>query len=119
MLVGSAFTVDQKEQVFITEFGKPVRTINANPAKNEAGLHFKKPFIQKVNRIEKRILEWNGPAIEMSTRDKLYITVNNFARWRISDPQKYFENSRTNAARCPAWMTSSAAKPATSSPPTT
>lgn len=94
LFASSAFTVDQTKQVFITEFGKPVRTINADPAKNEAGLHFKKPFIQQVNRIEKRILEWDGPAIEMPTRDKLYITVDNFARWRIADPQTYFEKLR-------------------------
>lgn len=90
-----AFTVDQTEQVFITEFGKPVgRPINADPAVNEAGLHWKKPFIQDVNRIEKRILEWDGPATEMPTRDKLYISVDNFARWRISDPKTYFEKLR-------------------------
>jgi membrane protease subunit HflC len=94
LFVSSAFTVDQTQQIFITEFGKPVRTINADPAKNEAGLHFKKPFIQQVNRIEKRILEWDGPAIEMPTRDKLYITVDNFARWRISNPQVYFKKLR-------------------------
>ncbi len=91
----SAYTVDQTEQVFITEFGKPVgKPINADPANNEAGLHFKKPFIQQVNRIEKRILEWDGPATEMPTRDKLYISVDNFARWRISDPKIYFEKLR-------------------------
>jgi len=90
-----AFTVDQTEQVFITEFGKAVgRPINADPAVNEAGLHWKKPFIQDVNRIEKRILEWDGPATEMPTRDKLYISVDNFARWRISDPKTYFEKLR-------------------------
>ena len=94
LFVSSAFTVDQTHQVFITEFGKPVRIINSDPEKNQAGLHFKKPFIQQVNRIEKRILEWNGPAIEMPTRDKLYITVDNFARWRISNPQTYFEKLR-------------------------
>ena len=94
LFASSAFTVDQTKQAFVTEFGKPVRIINADPAKNEAGLHFKKPFIQQVNRIEKRILEWNGPAIEMPTRDKLYITVDNFARWRISNPQTYFEKLR-------------------------
>lgn len=91
----SIYTVDQAEQVFITEFGKPVGTpINSNPNKNEAGLHFKKPFIQQVNRIEKRLLEWDGPATEMPTRDKLYITVDNFARWRISDPKTYYEKIR-------------------------
>ncbi|MEO8613720.1 MAG: protease modulator HflC [Luteolibacter sp.] len=90
-----AFTVSETEQVFITEFGKPVGDpINANPAKNDAGLHWKKPFIQDVNRIEKRILEWDGPATEMPTRDKLYISVDNFARWRISDPKTYFEKLR-------------------------
>jgi len=91
----SAYIVDQTEQVFITEFGKPVgNPINSDPTVNEAGLHFKKPFIQQVNRIEKRILEWDGPATEMPTRDKLYISVDNFARWRISDPKTYFEKLR-------------------------
>lgn len=95
VLASSAFTVSQTEQVFITEFGKPVGDpINADPAKNEAGLHFKMPFIQQVNRIEKRILEWDGPATEMPTRDKLYITVDNFARWRIADPKAYYEKLR-------------------------
>jgi modulator of FtsH protease HflC len=91
----SAYTVSETEQIFITQFGKPVGTpINADPAKNEAGLHFKMPFIQQVNRIEKRVLEWDGPATEMPTRDKLYITVDNFARWRITDPKVYFEKLR-------------------------
>ncbi len=95
LIASSAYTVNQAEQVFITEFGKPVGTpINADPAKNEAGLHWKKPFIQQVNRIEKRMLEWDGPATEMPTRDKLYISVDNFARWRISDPRTYFEKLR-------------------------
>ena len=95
ILFSSAYTVDQTEQVFITEFGKPVGDpINAKPGVNEAGLHFKKPFIQQVNRIEKRILAWDGPATEMPTRDKLYISVDNFARWRISDPKTYFEKLR-------------------------
>ncbi|MCW1922518.1 protease modulator HflC [Luteolibacter arcticus] len=95
ILSGSLYTVSETEQVFITEFGKPVGTpINADPAKNEAGLHFKKPFIQEINRIEKRILEWDGPATEMPTRDKLYVSVDNFARWRISDPKIYFEKLR-------------------------
>jgi membrane protease subunit HflC len=95
LISSSAFVIDETEQVFVTEFGKPVgKPINADPANNEAGLHWKKPFIQQVNRIEKRILEWDGPNTEMPTRDKLYITVDNFARWRISDPKTYFEKLR-------------------------
>jgi modulator of FtsH protease HflC len=95
VLSSSAYVIDETEQVIITEFGKPVGTpINSDPNVKEAGLHFKKPFIQTVNRIEKRVMEWDGPATEMPTRDKLYITVDNFARWRISDPKKYFESLR-------------------------
>ena len=90
-----AYTVDQTEQVFITEFGKPVgQTINSDPANNQSGLHWKMPFIQQVNRIEKRILEWDGPAAEMTTRDKLYVSIDNFARWRIFDPQLYYTKLR-------------------------
>ncbi len=95
VLASSAYTVSQTEQVFITEFGRPIgQPINADPKNNEAGLHFKKPFIQKVNRIEKRILGWDGPATDMPTRDKLYITVDNFARWRITNPKTYYETLR-------------------------
>jgi modulator of FtsH protease HflC len=97
IVASSAYTVKENEQIFITEFGKPVGDpINSgtDPAKSEAGLHWKKPFIQQVNRIEKRILEWDGPATEMPTRDKLYISVDNFARWRISNPKTYFEKLR-------------------------
>ncbi|MEN9991004.1 MAG: protease modulator HflC [Verrucomicrobiota bacterium] len=89
------YVIDETEQVIITEFGKAVgKPINSDPKVNEAGLHFKKPFVQTVNRIEKRVMEWDGPATEMPTRDKLYITVDNFARWRIADPKRYFESLR-------------------------
>jgi membrane protease subunit HflC len=94
VLFSGAFTVSEIEQVFITQFGKPGRCINADPDNNQAGLHFKLPFLQQVNRIEKRILEWNGPAVEMPTRDKLYISVDSFARWRISDPIIYYKKLR-------------------------
>lgn len=79
------YTVNETEQVIITQFGKPVGGIV-----NEAGLKLKIPFIQKVNRIEKRILLWDGSANDMPTKDKLYITVDTFGRWRIKDPLQYF-----------------------------
>ncbi len=94
IIYNSAYTIDETEQVFITEFGKPVATLNTDPQDNQAGFHWKKPFIQQVNRIEKRILAWDGPTTEMTTRDKLYVTVDNFARWRIADPQLYFTKLR-------------------------
>ncbi len=84
-LSGAFFTVAETEQIVITQFGQPV----GKPI-TQAGLHFKIPFIQTVNRIEKRVLEWDGPSTEMPTKDKLYILVYAFGRWRISDPLEYF-----------------------------
>jgi len=85
VLSGALYTVDETQQVIITQFGKPV----GNP-KTEAGLKFKTPFIQQVNPIDKRILEWDGDPSNMPTKDKLYIAVDLFARWRITDPLQYF-----------------------------
>ena len=82
---GALYTVDETERVIITQFGKPVGEII-----NEAGLKVKVPFIQAVNRFEKRILVWDGSANDMPTKDKLYITVDTFGRWRIKDPLQYF-----------------------------
>jgi modulator of FtsH protease HflC len=82
---GSFYTVLETEQVIVTQFGKP----SEHPV-TEAGLHFKRPFIQEVNRIPKQILEWDGARSEMPTRDKLYILVDIFARWRIVEPLEYF-----------------------------
>jgi membrane protease subunit HflC len=88
-LWGAAYTVSETEQVIVTEFGRPV----GSPITN-AGLHFKVPFVQDVSRIEKQILEWDGQRTEMPTRDKLYIFVDTFARWRITDPLEYFRRLR-------------------------
>ncbi|BDX05007.1 protease modulator HflC [Planctobacterium marinum] len=79
------YTVSEIEQVIITQFGKPIGDPIAN-----AGLKFKLPFIQEVNAIEKRVLEWDGSPSDMPTKDKLYISVDLFARWRIVDPLQYF-----------------------------
>ena len=86
---GSFYTINEQEQAIVTQFGKPV----GDPV-TEAGLGFKIPFIQRVNVIEKRILEWDGTPNEMPTKDKTYILVDTFARWRIDDPRKYFERLR-------------------------
>ncbi|MCP5171333.1 MAG: protease modulator HflC [Porticoccaceae bacterium] len=85
VLGSSIYTVDEVEQVIITQFGKPV----GEPV-TEAGLKFKVPFVQEVNPIDKRVLEWDGAPSDMPTKDKLYISVDLFARWRIVDPLQYF-----------------------------
>ena len=85
VMSGAFYTVSETEQVIVTQFGRPV-----GDAITEPGLHFKTPFIQQANRMERRILEWDGQTNEMPTKDKLYIRVDTFGRWRISDPLQYF-----------------------------
>ncbi len=85
VLMSSFYTVSEVEQVIITQFGKPV----GDPV-TTAGLKIKAPFIQDVNPVEKRILEWDGSPSDMPTKDKLYISVDLFARWRITEPLQYF-----------------------------
>ncbi|MEZ6004306.1 MAG: protease modulator HflC [Planctomycetota bacterium] len=82
----SLFVVSETEQAILIQFGKPV----GEPIK-DAGLHFKTPFVQEVKRFDKRILEWDGDRREMPTRDKLYISVDTYGRWRIDDPLKFLE----------------------------
>ena len=83
--MSSIYTVSEVEQVIITQFGKPV-----GAPVTAAGLKLKVPFIQDVNPIDKRVLEWDGSPSDMPTKDKLYISVDLFARWRITDPLQYF-----------------------------
>ncbi len=85
VVYNAAYTIHETEQVLITQFGKPV----GDPI-TEAGLHFKIPFIQEVNQIDKRFLAWDGQPNEMPTKDKTYIVVDTFARWRIEDAKQYF-----------------------------
>lgn len=85
LLMSSVYTVSEVEQAIITQFGKPV-----GPPVTTAGLKLKVPFIQDVNLIDKRVLEWDGYPSDMPTKDKLYISVDLFARWRITDPLQYF-----------------------------
>jgi membrane protease subunit HflC len=88
-VTGTVYTVKEGQQVILTQFGKPV-----GEPKTDPGLHFKLPFIVKVNVIEKRILAWDGKSVAMPTRDKTYIQVDTFARWRIEKPLLYFETLR-------------------------
>jgi membrane protease subunit HflC len=81
----AVYTVSEVEQAIITQFGKPV-----GAPVTTSGLKLKLPFIQEVNRIDRRVLEWDGNPSDMPTKDKLYISVDLFARWKITDPLQYF-----------------------------
>lgn len=86
ILFNASYFVDEKETVIITQFGE----IRGEPI-TDPGLHFLIPFIQKVNKLEKRFLEWDGQPEDITTGDKVNITVDTYARWRISDPVLYFQ----------------------------
>ncbi|MGB5398900.1 MAG: protease modulator HflC, partial [Thermoanaerobaculia bacterium] len=89
VFANAAFVVNEWEQVIITQFGQPVRDPIVTP-----GLKFKIPFIQKLHRFDRRFLEWEGAVAELPTKDKVFILVDGYARWRISDPLLFFQRLR-------------------------
>jgi len=94
VIYGAAYSVDETEQVVITQFGRIV-----GEPKTAPGLKFKVPFIQKANYFNKNLLEWDGDPGQVPTLDKTFIWVDIFARWKIVDPVKFFQtvNNRFNA----------------------
>lgn len=86
------YVVGETEQVIITQFGEP-----QGDAVTDPGLKFKTPFLQKANYFEKRYLEWDGDPNQVPTKDKVFVFVDTYARWRITDPLKYFERLGTES----------------------
>ncbi|MBS3907894.1 MAG: protease modulator HflC [Syntrophaceae bacterium] len=91
LVSGAAFTIDEKEQAIITQFGKYVRTIK------EPGLNFKIPFIQTLNLFDKRVLTTDAVAVEYITLDKKRVVVDHVSRWKIEDPLEFYRSVRTEA----------------------
>jgi len=89
----SAYTVDETEQVVITQFGKAI-----GEPKTKAGLYFKVPIIQQANYFPKNLLEWDGDPGQIPTLDKTFIWVDTFARWKIVDPLKFFQTVNNEMA---------------------
>lgn len=87
----SVFVVQQMQLALITQFGEPVRVIK------EPGLALKAPFIQNVIVMDKRILELDATPEEVIASDRRRIVVDAFARYRISDPLRYYQSLRTDA----------------------
>ncbi len=89
IIFSATFVVKETDQVIITQFGKPVGDPIQTP-----GVKFKIPIIQEANFFEKRFLEWDGDPNQIPTRDKRFIWVNTYARWRITDPLLFFQRLR-------------------------
>ena len=86
LVYSAAYVVDETEQVLITQFGRVVGKPVTLP-----GLKFKLPFLQVANFFPKNLLTWDGEPGQVPTKDKTYIWVDAFARWKIVDPIKYFQ----------------------------
>ena len=82
----TVYMIKETEQVVITQFGKPVGNAKTTP-----GLKIKVPFIQRKNYFEKRFLEWDGDPNQVPTKDKIFIFVETYARWQITDPLQFFK----------------------------
>lgn len=85
----SIYVVDQTETAIVLQLGKPV----AGPI--EPGLHFKLPFVQNVVFFDARLLEYDAKTAEVLTLDKKNLVVDNYARWRITDPLQFYRTLRT------------------------
>ena len=89
VLWNGLFVVDETEQVVITRFGEVIGEPILNP-----GLNFKWPMVDTAHFFDKRFLEWDGDSDQATTRDKRFIWVDTYARWRISDPRLFLESLR-------------------------
>jgi len=89
IIFSATFVVTETEQVILTRFGKPVGIPITTP-----GINFKLPLIEEANFFEKRFLEWDGDPNQVPTKDKRFIWVDTYARWRITDPLLFFQRLR-------------------------
>lgn len=82
------FTVPVWMQAIVLQLGEPVRTVR------EPGLYFKIPFIQTVHFFDRRLLEYEASPKELLTRDKQQLVVDNYTRWKIVDPLRFYQAVR-------------------------
>lgn len=89
VLVSSAYIVGETEQAIILQFGRPI-----GETVDQAGLHFKLPFVQEVRRFDRRVLSWDGDPNQIPTLGREFISIDTTARWRIVDPLRFFQSVR-------------------------
>ncbi len=92
ILYTSLYVVPVYQYAIVTQFGRVVAT------RTDPGLQFKIPFVQAVTMIDSRLREWDGEPADLLTIDKENIEVNTWARWRVTEPQRFYEALRTESA---------------------
>jgi len=85
------FALDETELAIVTQFGKYIRSVE------DPGLHLKLPFIQNLQYFDKRVLEYDASPAEVLTKDKKNLVVDNYARWRITDPLRFYQTVKNEA----------------------
>jgi membrane protease subunit HflC len=85
-LLGPYFILSEGEQAVVVQFGKIVRV------ETEAGLKMKVPFIENVVKYSTKVQSWDGSAQRLPTSENQFIWVDTTARWRITDPKKFYES---------------------------
>ena len=88
----SMYVVPVYEFAIVTQFGRVVEEVK------EPGLKFKIPFIQEVTMIDSRLRNWDGEPSDLLTIDKENIEVNTWARWKVTEPRRFYEAVRTESA---------------------
>ena len=91
ILKDGVFVVNQNEQAVVLKFGKFVETVR------DPGLHFKTPFIQQVRKYENRLMDYDSEPTEVITKDKRTLVIDNYAKWKIIDPERFFKRLRTES----------------------
>lgn len=86
----SVFVIDQTQQAMVLQLGRPVSDKPLGP-----GLHFKLPILQNVVRFDSRLLESEARSREILTRDKKTMVVDNYTKWRIVDPLRFYRTVGT------------------------
>ena len=89
VLMGPLYIVNEGNQVVVTRFGSIVKT------HTDAGLHIKIPFLDKVTTYPKLVLSLDGDAQRIPTKENQFIIVDTTSRWRISDPEKFYQSFKT------------------------
>jgi len=88
-LLGPYYTITEGEQAVVVQFGRIVRT------ETTAGLKYKVPLIESVVKYSKKVQSWDGDAQRIPTSENQFIWVDTTARWRITDPKKFYESVGT------------------------
>tara|TARA_B100000003_G_scaffold42759_1_gene36591 strand:+ start:1109 stop:1972 length:864 start_codon:yes stop_codon:yes gene_type:complete len=90
--LNSLFTMDERQQGLVLQFGEPKRVIQSS------GLHFKLPLIQNVVRYDVRILEYDLPIEEVIAVDKKRMLIDSFTRFKIIDPLEFYKTVGTESS---------------------